>query len=370
MVDSSACHRARGEGRNEPTTSTLARHVFYLGRVDNRWRRCLKQRPSHDLSWLAGVLSRVEERRLHLTTCGQDLRRAHTRARLRAARYLGDIAEMDFPTPPPTEEWVARSLDDVNMRRTYQQARLEFERFLHAGTVPGVRLTGGVKDPATMRRKIAAREDGGGGLDLWDNVRLRMTVPDLDGVLTLGRGLVRTFGRRIVRVRNYYVEPRKGPDDPYRAIHFEVRGDDGQCVEMQVMTARREAIGVIDHALVCRRDVPFLDAGHERWLRELSQTANIMDAEPAARLVATAHGTSPRTPRLAARPSPTERVMREPRRVCWDRDGFEYIADWVNDHWEFANKECGDVRWYDVPATPELFDALNASIARGAGARS
>jgi hypothetical protein len=62
--------------------------------------------------------------------------------------------------------------------------------------------------------------------------------------------------------------------------------------------------------------------------------------------------------------------MRDRERVCWVRDGSDYIADWINDHWEFAERESGEVRWYEVPATEELQNALRASIATGGDARA
>jgi len=47
------------------------------------------------------------------------------------------------------------------------------------------------------------------------------------------------------------------------------------------------------------------------------------------------------------------------RRTFWDPDsGSAYIADWHNDHWEFAEREWGDVIWRIVPPTPELLKSL------------
>jgi ppGpp synthetase/RelA/SpoT-type nucleotidyltranferase len=277
-LETEAPRTIQSGGPTEPIAGNLERHVEYLARADDQIPSSLTQGRCS----LPGLLSRVERRRLSLTEDPPAFRLAYAQARQMAAEYLAGIAEIDFPPPPRPEEWIARSLDGVNMQQTYRRARLEFERFLRAGNVPGVRLSGGVKDRAAVLRKIAAREIQEGALDLWDNVRLRMIAPDLHGVVLLSSGLLRKFGGRVVRVRNYYVRPRQGRNDPYRAVHFEVRGDDGQFVEMQVMTALREALGVIDHILVHRRAVPFLNHRHEQWLMELSQTANIIDAEEAS----------------------------------------------------------------------------------------
>jgi len=54
-------------------------------------------------------------------------------------------------------------------------------------------------------------------------------------------------------------------------------------------------------------------------------------------------------------------VQRNTRFRFWDRNtGSEYIADWISDHWQFAEREWGGVRWYDIPATPLLQRELEA----------
>jgi hypothetical protein len=51
------------------------------------------------------------------------------------------------------------------------------------------------------------------------------------------------------------------------------------------------------------------------------------------------------------------------RRTFWDTDsGSEYIADWENDHWEFAEREWGGVIWRTVPPKPELLRKLDSMI--------
>jgi hypothetical protein len=50
------------------------------------------------------------------------------------------------------------------------------------------------------------------------------------------------------------------------------------------------------------------------------------------------------------------------RRTFWDHDsGSEYIADWESDHWEFAEREWGDVIWRVAPPTHELLAMLEKS---------
>jgi hypothetical protein len=83
----------------------------------------------------------------------------------------------------------------------------------------------------------------------------------------------------VVRRRNYYLRPHEGSGDPYRAVHFELQDEENWLVEVQVMTALREAVGLIDHSLVHKRSTAFLEARHERWLKDLSYAANILDAE-------------------------------------------------------------------------------------------
>jgi hypothetical protein len=90
------------------------------------------------------------------------------------------------------------------------------------------------------------------------------------------------FGARVVRCRNYYVQPRGAWGDPYRAVHFEIMVG-GACepafIELQVLTHTRESVGLMDHSLVHKRTVSYWGAQHEEWLRGISYAANILDAE-------------------------------------------------------------------------------------------
>jgi len=39
----------------------------------------------------------------------------------------------------------------------------------------------------------------------------------------------------------------------------------------------------------------------------------------------------------------------------WNYDtGSEYMADWEEDHWTFAEREWAGAQWYPVDATPQL----------------
>ena len=104
-------------------------------------------------------------------------------------------------------------------------------------------------------------------------------LPDLCALATVTSRLLGDMKGRIVRCRNYYRIPRRGPSDPYRAIHLELQSDDDEFVELQLTTARREAVGQVDHAIVHKKRIPFACRSHARWLRDLSWSANILDAQ-------------------------------------------------------------------------------------------
>ncbi len=98
----------------------------------------------------------------------------------------------------------------------------------------------------------------------------------------MSRRLWSLFEPNVLRCRNYYVRPRQGWNDPYRGIHFilKIDGDSRpNCVEVQVLTVGRDPIGLVDHEFVHGKSSRYCDGRHERWLRHLSWTANLVDAE-------------------------------------------------------------------------------------------
>ncbi len=121
----------------------------------------------------------------------------------------------------------------------------------------------------------------GSGLvpDLWDAAaRFRIICDRVDQVTNVTRQLLLHYGGAAVRCRNYYLHPRKGVDDPYRGVHLELQWESEEFVEVQLLTAHREAVGQIDHPMVLKRRVPPMATWHMGWLRELSWSANVCDA--------------------------------------------------------------------------------------------
>jgi hypothetical protein len=151
-----------------------------------------------------------------------------------------------------------------------------------AGHQDSVALYGNIKSRPVVERKIRDFSSGCAALDLWDLVRFRLVVTSIDSVERVSQLLWSSFGADLLRCRNYYVRPGEGWGDPYRAIHFELKvgtRSPAECVEIQVLTARRDAVGLIDHGIHSKSS-RYRDGKHECWLRSLSWTANIMDAEP------------------------------------------------------------------------------------------
>jgi ppGpp synthetase/RelA/SpoT-type nucleotidyltranferase len=131
-----------------------------------------------------------------------------------------------------------------------------------------------------VEQKIYEYWRGRAELDLWDLVRFRIVAVNIHGVWCLGVAMRELFGERVVRARNFYTRP-KGPDDPYRAVHFEIDlGTQGEpaYVEVQILTLNRDAVGLIDHGVIYKHAVACHEALDEEWLRSLSYAANIVDA--------------------------------------------------------------------------------------------
>jgi ppGpp synthetase/RelA/SpoT-type nucleotidyltranferase len=194
-----------------------------------------------------------------------------------ARKLTASITERDFPEQPPAKDWIRYSSNSQATLITYKLAQRCLAALLANNHMPRARLYGGCKNRQAILRKICAFRMNHANLDLWDVVRFRIVTADLHSMVEVCQHLLRKFKKTVVRCRNYYSRPRNGADDPYRAIHFELQTDDGWFVEIQVMTAMRESIGIIDHFLVHEKAAPYISDMHERWLLELSQAANSVD---------------------------------------------------------------------------------------------
>jgi ppGpp synthetase/RelA/SpoT-type nucleotidyltranferase len=146
---------------------------------------------------------------------------------------------------------------------------------------------GGLKPSKQTQQKIAAFKRGVQSLDLWDLIRVRVVAKSLVDVAPLAMVLRTAYGDDVLRLRNYYAEPRT-EYDLYRAVHIIAR-EGMRFVEIQIMTSSREAVCEIDHSIAFKRSLPALGDLHFCWIRRMSLAANVRDAEDAGyRLALTA----------------------------------------------------------------------------------
>jgi Region found in RelA / SpoT proteins len=229
------------------------------------WRRCLR------------LLCKAEVRRLTLADSGKELQAPPVTAGLAMRQIVEDLSEQGFPDPPAAAGWIASSLNAEGALRSYRRVSARLAKFLYRCSLPALGFYGGVKAEQAILKKIAPFKSNGVELDLWDVVRFRIVTPDLHGLFAVCSQLLGEFDPEVVRCRNYYLRPRD--DDEYRAVHFELRDEEDGFVEVQVMTALREAVGMVDHSLVRQRAMPFIDGQHQQWLKDLSRAANTIDSE-------------------------------------------------------------------------------------------
>lgn len=257
----------------------LKLHIDYLLRTDPEFPRAIRRLNAEGWRLRLRLLNWVEGRRLTLALDGQERQTAQLTAVLGTPHLVAILRERDFPCQPPAARWIASSLNADCALLTYRRVSGRLVKFLHRCSVPGIGFYGGLKAREAIVEKIAPFESNGAELDLWDVVRFRIVTPNLQGLFTVCSQLLAEFDAEVVRCRNYYLHPREGNDDPYRAVHFELRDEEDGFVEIQVMTALREAVGIVDHSLVRKRSTAFIDVQHKRWLMDLSHAANMIDAE-------------------------------------------------------------------------------------------
>jgi hypothetical protein len=257
----------------------LKLHIDYLLLADPQFPKAIRKLNAEGWRLRLRLLNWIEGRRLTLAQDGQERQTAQVTTALGTPNPVAIIRERDFPCQPPAARWIASSLNADRALVTCRRVSGRLVKFLQRCSVPGIGFYGGLKTQEAIVEKIASFKSNGAELDLWDVVRFRIVTPDLHGLFTVCSQLLGEFDSEVVRRRNYYLRPRERFDDPYRAVHFELREEADRFVEIQVMTSLREAVGMVDHSLVRKRSTAFIDAQHKRWLMDLSHAANMMDAE-------------------------------------------------------------------------------------------
>ena len=115
--------------------------------------------------------------------------------------------------------------------------------------------------------------------DTWDAVRCRLVAPDLATLRQISIEIWQYYLDSIIKCSNYYSYPQDGSKmGAYRAIHFLIEIEDRRWIEAQVLTAARDAVGVLDYAFTFKRKLQVINREHEEWLRGLSLNVNIFDA--------------------------------------------------------------------------------------------
>lgn len=208
---------------------------------------------------------------------GGALRAAHSQADRRLKACLEGIAEKPFPKSANVEVWLRTSEDPEAIERAFLRSWERLEYFFLGAETSYVMRWNSIKSSKKVLSKIQAFAQDGTELDLWDMVRFRTSVASAVDLRKLGQQILDYFGGDVRRVRNYYVLPRGGATDSYRALHFEILAGE-TFFELQVHTVARDLIGLLDHDLTGTKRVAFLHDAHREWLEELRMAANIYDA--------------------------------------------------------------------------------------------
>jgi hypothetical protein len=216
------------------------------------------------------------------STRGDLLSREYSSANDTTQRWFLRVQEKEFQYSKIPSDWIQLVRDMSAKQHLYELGLARLTEFISLSGVKGLRVYGGIKPDESLDRKIFESRQGNAVqvnlLDLWDVVRFRIVAEDLDTLLEVSVKFWEWMFGDILRCRNYYYRPRLGnPDDAYRAIHFELVADRERMVEVQMMTRCREAIGLLDHALLFKKTLQFLDANHRQWLIEFSKKGNVYD---------------------------------------------------------------------------------------------
>jgi len=193
----------------------------------------------------------------------------------RTRRMFLRVQERDFSYSYLPHDWIAFTTDSRAKRALFEKVLPTVQRFTSVRW-PACHVYGGLKSDESIEKKLSKNWSDRVVFDLWDVVRFRIVAPNLRTLLDISLAIWDDCFDQVGRCRNYYYRPRNGPEDPYRAIHFELL-QMGRPVELQIMSTFREAICQFDHRIILKKMLPFLSAEHEMWLRSLSKSANVLE---------------------------------------------------------------------------------------------
>jgi hypothetical protein len=216
---------------------------------------------------------------------GERLQQAHLRSFDLSKRFFVRVQEREFLYDRVPDDWAAFARNLAAKQALYAEGLIRLEALVELLGMSNVALVyGNIKEDRSLDMKLN-REGTGSAIqtnviDLWDIVRFRIVVPDLNSLLLLSVRFWEKFFDQVLRCRNYYFRPRNGhAGDPYRAVHFELANNRNHMIEVQLMTKLREAVALLDHAALFKGTLQSFTANDERWLREFSMKANILDAD-------------------------------------------------------------------------------------------
>jgi hypothetical protein len=204
----------------------------------------------------------------------------------RAARFRAELAESlkicmagvpdsNFEFQPDTRYWLKLAADEPRNQALLRETISRVTRALGRGYKVPADVYGNLKAPRSVSAKVAAVRVAGEPLDLWDLCRLRIVPETLHGVSAIAAILKQECEREVLRIRNYYTNPRSS-NSLYRAVHLILSGGGG-FVEIQIMTVSREVVCQLDHAVAFKRSLAPLDGEHTSWLERMSLAANLHD---------------------------------------------------------------------------------------------
>ena len=261
-------------------------HMNYVHGKDPDVRRFFRHSARGWATNYLQMLRRVETRRLRLPAALPQISDVHAVAIRQSAVLMSAIPERDCCQMPPPSLWIRLGSDAEALSDLHRGAVTALRSTLQSATIPGMRFYGGIKSPAAIKAKVRHHCITGDELDLLDCVRFRVVLPDLSHAFFISKAIWEAFGDHVLRCRNYYVRPRHGWSDPYRAVHFalEIGGTRPTGIaELQVLTLAKDAVGLADHAILHHRAIPYLGQKHRAWLQGFAYAANILDQEQAHR---------------------------------------------------------------------------------------
>ncbi|HYI41602.1 MAG TPA: hypothetical protein VE053_14930 [Allosphingosinicella sp.] len=248
--------------------------------------------PDYSQAWLTYYSGRQKEiidswRRVdtRIGEAGPELEALVVTAEKHLQKLFVRVAERDHQNTQVRSDLGRLASNQAILEQKFAYFMNELSKFTATLHRPSV-LYGSVKELESLQdsavRQYKTRGTGAKHLntDYRDLVRFRLVCDSMHALLITCTQFWEFFFDNVISCKNYYFAPvANSKVRPYRGIHYLIIDRTGFPSEIQIISAVREAVGVLDHKLLYKSDTHGVPDDYVEYVTKSSMCSNLLDFE-------------------------------------------------------------------------------------------